>query len=69
MTQEAAPDALKLDGDWAPERGYEIVPTDEAVALVAYLLSLKSDVPLFEAPFTAPASPAPDAAADASANP
>jgi hypothetical protein len=35
----------------------EIVPTDEARALAAYLVSLRADVPLFEAPFTAPAPP------------
>lgn len=30
--------------------GYEIIPTDDARALVAYLLSLRSDAPLFETP-------------------
>lgn len=34
-------DALVLAGDDAPPAGYEIVPTDEARSLVAYLLSLK----------------------------
>lgn len=45
-----SPDALKLD---AIEAGYEVVPTDDAKALAAYLLSLRADVPLFEAPMTA----------------
>ncbi|MBU6402262.1 MAG: cbb3-type cytochrome c oxidase subunit II [Verrucomicrobia bacterium] len=45
-----SPDALKLVGEFAPPPGYEIVPTRDAKALVAYLLSLKSDVPLPEAP-------------------
>jgi cytochrome c oxidase cbb3-type subunit II len=45
-----SPNALPLDGAHAPEAGYEIVPRREAHALVAYLLSLKADVPLFEAP-------------------
>jgi len=54
IRQAPSPDALVLEGDLAPDLGFEIVPTDEARALVAYLLSLKSDVPLFEAPFTAP---------------
>lgn len=54
IKQAASSDALVLDGELAAEPGYEIVPTDEARALVAYLLSLKSDVPLFDAPFTAP---------------
>jgi cbb3-type cytochrome oxidase cytochrome c subunit len=50
--QSPSPDALVLDGELAPADGYEVVPTDDAVALAAYLLSLKSDTPLFEAPFT-----------------
>lgn len=45
-----SPRALKLEGEYAPEEGYEIVPTPDAEALVAYLLSLRSDVPLPEAP-------------------
>jgi hypothetical protein len=32
--------------------GYEVAPTGDARALVAYLLSLKADVPLFAAPMT-----------------
>ena len=35
----------------------EIVPTDEARSLAAYLVSLRADAPLFESPFTAPAAP------------
>lgn len=35
--------ALKLEGEHAPEEGYEIVPTKRAEALVSYLLSLKKD--------------------------
>ncbi len=43
------PGALKLTGKYAPEEGYEIVPTEEALALVAYLQSLKkSATPLPE---------------------
>ena len=38
------------------EAGYEIVPTTEARALVAYLLSLRAETPLFDAPLTAPAA-------------
>ena len=45
-----SPDALKIEG---VEAGYEVVPTDEAKALAAYLASLRADVPLFEAPMTA----------------
>jgi cytochrome c oxidase cbb3-type subunit 2 len=43
-------DALKLSGQFAPQRGYEVVPTADAKNLVAYLLSLRADVALPEAP-------------------
>jgi cytochrome c oxidase cbb3-type subunit 2 len=32
--------------------GYELVPTDDAKNLAAYLLSLRANVPLYSAPFT-----------------
>jgi hypothetical protein len=41
-----------LPKELAPPAGYEVVPTDDAKNLVAYLLSLRADVPLYEAPFT-----------------
>ena len=53
-----SPDALQLAGDFAAPDGYEIVPTDDARALAAYLVSLHLDAPLFEGPFTAPVAPA-----------
>jgi cytochrome c oxidase cbb3-type subunit 2 len=56
VRQAPSADALTLPEGLAPAPGYEIVPTDDARALVAYLLSLKSDVPLFEAPFTSAVS-------------
>jgi cbb3-type cytochrome oxidase cytochrome c subunit len=57
-TNWMSPDALKPDALPAPT-GDEIVPTAEAQALVAYLLSLRSDVPLFERPLSAaPPKPA-----------
>ena len=37
---QPASDALALDGEFAAEEGYEIVPTREAHNLVTYLLSL-----------------------------
>jgi cytochrome c oxidase cbb3-type subunit 2 len=43
-------DAVKLEGPEAPPSGYEIVPTSEGKALVGYLLSLKKNYPLPEAP-------------------
>jgi cytochrome c oxidase cbb3-type subunit 2 len=39
-----------LSGPHAPPPGFEVVPTDEANALVAYLLSLKRNYPLPESP-------------------
>jgi cbb3-type cytochrome oxidase cytochrome c subunit len=49
---QSSSDALKF-----PETrlsNNEVIPTDDAKNLVAYLLSLRSDVPLYEAPFTPP---------------
>ncbi|HEY5909591.1 MAG TPA: ribosomal protein L7/L12 [Verrucomicrobiae bacterium] len=45
-------DALDLPAEFASGPEFEIVPTRESRALVAYLLSLRADTPLFEAPFT-----------------
>jgi cytochrome c oxidase cbb3-type subunit II len=42
--------AVKLEGADAPPPGYEVIPTEDAQALVAYLLSLKHNYPLPEAP-------------------
>jgi cbb3-type cytochrome oxidase cytochrome c subunit len=50
-------EALALPVGTGPD-GFEIVPTDAARALAAYLVSLRADAPLFEAPFTAPPAPA-----------
>ena len=47
-----SPEALALSGQFAPADGYEVVPKPEARELVAYLLSLRADKPLYEAPFT-----------------
>ena len=48
----SSPDALVFPPAFAPPAGYEVVPTPEGKQLAAYLLSLKTDVPLYEAPFT-----------------
>jgi hypothetical protein len=45
-------DALVLPKEFAPADGLEVVPTPEAKQLAAYLVSLKANVPLYEAPFT-----------------
>ena len=42
ITGQASPKALALSGNLAPARGHEIVPTERAQSLVAYLLSLNS---------------------------
>ena len=47
-----SPDALNLPAESAPAAGYEVVPKPEAKQLVAYLLSLRADAPLYEAPFS-----------------
>ncbi len=47
---QVSADALHLQGSDAPPPGYEIVPTRQARELVGYLLSLKRDYPLPEAP-------------------
>jgi len=65
---DASPDALPLTGDLKPADGYEIVPKTEAKALLAYLESLNSDTPLYEAPLTVappPKTNAPAAATNA----
>jgi cbb3-type cytochrome oxidase cytochrome c subunit len=51
---QRSPEALAVP----VETGYEVIPTADARALVAYVLSLRQDEPLFDAPFTAP-EPAP----------
>jgi len=43
-------EALDLSAPFTVEKGFEIIPTSDARALVAYLLSLKSDVSILEAP-------------------
>lgn len=55
MGAAPAPDALHLPKEFAPAAGYEVVPKADAKQLVAYLLSLHTDVPLYDAPFTPPA--------------
>ncbi len=43
-------EALELTGSHKPKPGFEIVPTERARILVAYLISLKRNYPLPEAP-------------------
>jgi cytochrome c oxidase cbb3-type subunit 2 len=53
-----SPDALQLPADAAPAAGYEVVPTEDAKNLAAYLASLRADVALHDAPFTTAPAPA-----------
>ena len=62
-----SPDALALPPQLAPPPGYEVVPRSEARALVAYLLSLRADAPLFVAPLTVATSAVADTNAPAGA--
>ena len=52
-----SPDALTLPAAYAAPAGYEVVPKPEARQLAAYLLSLRANVPVYDAPFTPPAKP------------
>ncbi|MDX1953502.1 MAG: cbb3-type cytochrome c oxidase subunit II [Verrucomicrobiota bacterium] len=52
-----ASNALQIPPAFAPKDGSVIVPTPEAVALVAYLLSLNASTPVFEAPPKTNAAP------------
>jgi len=47
-----APDALVFPKGSGPPAGYEVVPKPEARELAAYLLSLRLNVPVYDAPFT-----------------
>jgi cytochrome c oxidase cbb3-type subunit II len=47
--EKPSPHAVKLLPEFAPEKGYEVIPKSEAVELVQYLLSLKANAPLPEA--------------------
>lgn len=56
VERSPSPEALVLPPQLAAESGYEIIPKPEAKALVAYLTSLRADVPLFDAPVTVASS-------------
>jgi cytochrome c oxidase cbb3-type subunit 2 len=47
-----SPDALQFPKGFMPPAGFEVVPKPEAKQLAAYLLSLRAEAPLYEAPFT-----------------
>jgi cbb3-type cytochrome oxidase cytochrome c subunit len=47
-----SPDSLQFPENFGPPAGYAVFPKPEAKLLAAYLLSLRADVPLYEAPFS-----------------
>jgi hypothetical protein len=57
ITGQRSADALVLKGKDAPPPGWEVVPSYEAKALVAYLMSLDQSHPLQEVKSNAPPSP------------
>jgi cytochrome c oxidase cbb3-type subunit 2 len=69
IERRASPEALVLPPLLAPPPGYEVVPAPEAGALAAYLVSLRADAPLFNAPMTVPSAAAKPAATNAPAAP
>jgi hypothetical protein len=57
ITGEPSADALRLGGPDAPQDGWEIVPSYDAKALVAYLMSLDQSHDLKEVKAATPVSP------------
>lgn len=47
--RQPAPGSLRLGPEFGAAQGYELIPTEDARALAAYLLSLQSQANLFEA--------------------
>lgn len=47
-----SPDAIELPAAWHPGEGYEVIPTQRAKDLVAYLMNLRQDYELPEMKFT-----------------
>ena len=54
---EPSPDALQLPDEFKPAPGYEVVPSEDAKNLAAYLVSLRADVALYDAPFSTVSAP------------
>jgi cbb3-type cytochrome oxidase cytochrome c subunit len=61
-------DALQIPGELSSKDEYEVVPKPEAKALAAYLISLRAETPLYEAPVTPPPAPASATNAPAATN-
>ena len=54
---QRSPNAMPLPTGMV-RQGYEVIPTREAIALVEYLASLRTDIPIFEAPLNPKPKPA-----------
>jgi cbb3-type cytochrome oxidase cytochrome c subunit len=67
LGRQPSPEALVLAGEPGTGAGYEVVPTQAAKALVAYLTALRTDAPLFSAPLSMPAPAGTSAATNAPA--
>jgi cbb3-type cytochrome oxidase cytochrome c subunit len=52
-----SPDALAFRPEAGIPADYEIIPTQEARALVAYLTSLRVEAPIYDGPFSVPPPP------------
>ena len=68
ISGQRSPDALALPPGTVRE-GYEVVPTREAKALVEYLMSLRAETPVFEAPLNPKPKPAAETNAATAAEP
>ncbi len=64
---QPSPHALPLPPEMV-KQGYEVIPTREATALVEYLVSLRADTAIFEAPLNPKPQPAPEPAPAATNN-
>jgi cbb3-type cytochrome oxidase cytochrome c subunit len=63
------PETIQLEDSNALDAGYELVPTEDARALVAYLMSLRADSPILERPLSgALTEPGPDPEASGATN-
>jgi cbb3-type cytochrome oxidase cytochrome c subunit len=63
-----SPNALAGGADLGVGPGFEVVPKPEALALAAYMISLRADAPLFSAPYSVPGTlPPPETIAETNA--
>jgi cytochrome c oxidase cbb3-type subunit 2 len=63
------PGALQGAQELGIEPGYELIPKQDAIALAAYMLSLRADAPLYSAPYSVASAPPAQAAQQTNAAP